>query len=196
MADHPFILEFPIQGSDFRPVTNHRRMREHRNLTLLLNVLLRGGTSLQPRRPEHFWAAVSWSESHPEIKWVQQWFFAKLGKAVIDELSLPPGNQLEELDPSEYYTGITGHDGQGLRVPADLDDSICCYFGLSAANRAKFNRAAFWMDMASLQWNISISLSFAALVSAVESLTERGRKHEFNCPCCGKPTQHEDPGPT
>jgi len=32
MAEHPFILEFPIQASDFWPVTNHRRMREHRKL--------------------------------------------------------------------------------------------------------------------------------------------------------------------
>jgi hypothetical protein len=48
MADHPFILEFPIKESDFWPITNHRRLREHRNLTLLLNVLLAGRTSLQP----------------------------------------------------------------------------------------------------------------------------------------------------
>jgi hypothetical protein len=49
-ADHPFILEFPIKASDFWPLTNYRRIREHRNLTLLLNLLLAGGTSLQPLR--------------------------------------------------------------------------------------------------------------------------------------------------
>jgi hypothetical protein len=38
MAAHPFIVEFPIDGApdDLWPITNHRRMREHRRLTLLL----------------------------------------------------------------------------------------------------------------------------------------------------------------
>ncbi|MGH7208416.1 MAG: hypothetical protein ACREIL_03425, partial [Nitrospiraceae bacterium] len=64
--------------------------------------------------------------------------------------------------------------GQGLRVPADLDDSICCYMQLSKANRDKFGRAGFWMDMASRQWTVSFSASFASLVIAIESLAERG----------------------
>jgi hypothetical protein len=195
MADHPFILEFPIKESDFGPITNHRRLGEHRNLTLLLNVLLAGRTSLQSRRSEHFWASVSWDNNRPEIKWVQQFFFAELGKAVIDELSPPAGERLEEVEPEEYYTKV-GHDGKGLRVPTDLDQSICCYTALSAGNRAKLDRATFWMDMASRQWNISVSASFAALVSAIESLTERGDTHKFECPICGKPTQHEVPGAT
>src|SRR6266404_2932414 len=38
MADHPFILEFPLQGSDIGSLRNHRRLRDHRHLTLLLNV--------------------------------------------------------------------------------------------------------------------------------------------------------------
>lgn len=222
MADHPFILEFPITASDYWRITNHRRMREHCNLTLLLNVLLAGRTSFQPRRSEHFWASVpcdhdrqkkkwlqkirqfvfwwsrcpgSASRTDYEIKWVQQSFFAVLGKAVIDELSPPAAEQLEEVEPEEYYTKV-GHDGKGLRVPADLDQSICCYTALSAGKRVKFDRATFWMDMASRQSNISVSASFAALVSAIESLIERGDIHKFKCPICGKPTQHEVPGAT
>ncbi len=195
MAEHPFILESPIKVSDFWPVTNHRRIRDHRNLTLLLNVLLAGRTSLQPRRSEHFWARVPRDDGRHEIKWVQQFFFAKLGKIVIDELSAPVGEKLEEVEPEEYYTTV-GHDGRGLRVPADLDKSIGCYAALSPENRAKFDRATFWIDMASRQWNISVSASFAALVSAIESLTKRGDIHQFRCPTCGKPAQHELPGAT
>ena len=41
-----------------------------------------------------------------------------------------------------------------------------------------------------------MSASFAALVSAIESLTERGAIHRFNCPACDEPTQHELPGAT
>ena len=64
--------------------------------------------------------------------------------------------QLEEMEPEEYYTKV-GHDGKGLRVPADLDQSICLYQQLERTNRAKFDRAAFWIDMARRQWNTSVS---------------------------------------
>jgi len=195
IADHPFILEFPIKGSGFSQITSHRRLREHRNLTLLLNVLLAGRMSLQPRRSDHFWARVPCDDNQPEIKWVEQFFFAKLGKTMLEELSAPSRKRLEEVESEEYYSNV-GHDGEGLHVPSDLDQSICTYTALSARNREKFDRATFWLDMASCQWNIAVSASFAALVSAIESLTERGNKHKIKCPDCGNPTQHEVPGAT
>jgi hypothetical protein len=162
-AEHPLILEFLIRASDLRPVTNHRRQREHRKLSLLLNILLAGRASLQPRRSESFWAIVPRDDDPFAIKWVQQNFLVMLDNLVIDELSPPAHEQLEELNPEEYYTPV-GHDGRGLRVPTDLEPSICRYQGLSPMHGAKFDRAAFWMDMASRQWNISISFSFAALI--------------------------------
>jgi hypothetical protein len=196
LAQHPFVLEFPIRASDFRPVTMRRWVREHRKLTHLLNVLLTGRTTLIPWRLEHFWALVPRDhDAGHEIKWVQQFFSANLGAAIVDELSPSAAEKLEEIEPEEYYTKI-GHDGKGLRVPTDLDESICCYTALSAEKGAKFDRATFWIDIASRQWNTSVSASFAALVSAIESLTERGKIHRFDCPTCGMPTQHEVPGAT
>jgi hypothetical protein len=194
IADHPFILEFPIKVSNYWPVTNHRRMQEHRKLTLLLNLLLAGRTSLQPRRSEHLWASVP--EDFPNVRWVQQFFFANLGEGVIDQLSPPSGEQIEEVEPQEYYTQV-GHDGRSLRVPADLDESICRYFNLSPTNRTKLDRATFWVDMASRQWTISLSSSFASLISAIESLTDRGTIHQTSCQkCAGRRFQHEVPGAT
>ncbi len=96
----------------------------------------------------------------------------------------------------EKYSAKVGQEGKGLRVPADLDESICCYMALSAENRARFDRATFWIDMAQRQWNASMSASFAALVSAIESLTERGKPHDFDCPVCGGKGKHEKPGCT
>jgi len=228
IADHPFILEFPIRASDFWQLTNYRRIREHRNLTLLLNLLLAGGTSLQPLRPEHFWACVrgddestsnyqralprsflsgvikrwfgAWSGKNlrprdaqsTEIKWVQQYYFANLGEVVIDQLSPPASEKVEELDRGP----TVGHDGKGLRVPADLDESICLYLNLDDKNRAKFDRAAFWMDMASRQWANAASSSFASLVTASESLTERGSIHRVYCETCKAESQHDVPGAT
>jgi hypothetical protein len=146
MAEHPFILEFPIMESNLWPITNHRRIREHRKITLLLNVLLAGHTTFQAQRAEHFWASIRYTDRH-EIKWVQRFYFAKLGSAVIDDLSPIATELLEEMEPEEYYSRV-GHDGRGLRVPADLDDSISLYQNLPSTQRDQFDRAAFWLEMA------------------------------------------------
>jgi len=195
IAEHPFILEFPTSACGLWSITNYRRLREHRKLTLLLNVLLAGRTSLPPPRPEHFWACVRGDDESTEIKWVQQFYSAKLGEVVIEQLSPLVGEPLEEIEAEEYYARV-GHDGKGLRLPTDLDDSICLYFQLSSSNRAKFDRATFWMDMASRQWTVSVSSSFASLVSAVESLTDRGIKHRVHCDDCKGFVEHEVPGAT
>jgi hypothetical protein len=173
MAEHPFILEFPVKASDLWPLTNHRRLREHRDLTLLLNVLLAGRVTFQPHRAQHFWAMINpLAGTNPEIRWVQQFYFGPLPEIVTDELSPPAAESIQEIDPNQYY-GQIGHDGKGLRVPTDLDDLICRYQQLSGSNRPKFNRAAFWMYQSARVWTLSMSASFAAVVSAVEALTDR-----------------------
>jgi len=170
-------------------------MREHHSLTRLLNVLLAGNTSSHLRRINHFWAYIPRDDGGYESKWVQQSFFVNFGECVIDKLSPPAAKQLEEVEPEEYYRRV-GHDGRGLRVPTDLDESICLYLQLSPANRAKFDRATFWMDMASRQWEMSVSSSFASLVSAIESLTGRGTTHTVYCQGCNGDAHHEVPGAT
>jgi hypothetical protein len=175
MAEHPFILEFPIQEARLWAITNHRRVRELRNLTLLLNILLWGRTNLQPRRHRHFWGCFHPEGADPEVRWVQNFFFAPLGECMLGALSPPAAERLEEIEPEPYYTAVMGIDGRGLRVPADLDNSICLYQGLTPARRVEFDRAAYWFDVASRQWEFSISASFTALVSAVESLINQDR---------------------
>jgi hypothetical protein len=131
MADHPFILGFPVIASDVWRITNYRWMRAHRDLTLLLNILLAGRTSFSPKRTEHFWARVpSSNNDFGEIKWVERFFTAELDGVVTDELTPPACEQLETVEP-EAYSAQVGHDLRPLRVPADLDESICLYFRLS-----------------------------------------------------------------
>ncbi len=175
IAEHPFILEFPVKAGGDIQVTNFRRMRAHRRLTFLLNVLLIGGTTIQPRRPRHLWVVLH----EPGVpfqgaKWAQEFYFASFGEIIRDELSPTATELLELVDPDAYYAKV-GHDGGSLRCPADLDESICCYTKLAKANRDKFDRAGFWLDMASRQWTLSFSASFASLVIAIEVLAESGR---------------------
>jgi hypothetical protein len=184
MAEHPFVLEFPIQESGLWAITNHRRLREHRNLTLLLNTLLRGRTNLQPRRSNHFWGCLHDDKGGMAIKWVQNFYCPGGGAAFLDSPSPLAAERLVVIESDSYYTQIMGIDGQGLRVPDDLDESICRYQGLAPVRREEFDRAAYWLDIASCQWHFSMSASFAALVSAVESLGNRAHKptrrfHDF-----------------
>lgn len=194
-AQHPFILEFPLMETRRWPVTNYRRMRDHRSLTLLLNVLLNTRVSLMPRRTPHFWAAVPDPDGPGRTEWVPQAFSAKLGPPVQDQLSPPTATRIETVSP-EQYADIMGIDGKPLRLPDDLDESICAYRALSRENREKFDRAAFWLDIGSANRETSVSVTFAALVSAVEALTERGESHLFDCPVCKQKGTHEPVGAT
>jgi hypothetical protein len=172
-AENPFILEFPVEASEFWPLTNYRCRREHRELTCLLNILLAGHVSFQSERSQSFWAAIYAGEGNePNIRWVQQYYFASLEEVITSELSPSSSRRIEEIEPDQYY-GKIGLDGRGSRVPTDLDDLICRYQQLSEVNRCKFNRAAFWMYQSIRVWTISASSSFAAVVSAVEALTDR-----------------------
>jgi hypothetical protein len=77
LAEHPFILEFPLRKSESWPITNFRRIQTHRRLTALLNILLAGSTTVQPRRSRHLWATDAHDETQ-RIRWVQEFYFAKL----------------------------------------------------------------------------------------------------------------------
>ena len=172
MADHPFILEFPIKSSDHWPLTNYRRMREHRRMTRLLNLLVAGSTSISSSS-KHFWGTDTFPSSSRESKWVQRAFFADLGPLVVDEISSSASEKLEELAPEVYFTEV-GRDGRGLCVPADLDDLICSYLNLDERNRDKFDRAAFWMDMAGRQWG-DFSFVFVRISRDTVRVVDRAR---------------------
>jgi hypothetical protein len=79
----------PLMVASLNALTNYRRLRKHRDLTLLLNILLVGGTKSMGFRPTHFWAVDPADLSH-NSKWVQQGFFAPLGPWIIDGVNAGP----------------------------------------------------------------------------------------------------------
>ncbi len=100
-ADHPFILEFPLMVSSVDALTNYRRSRKHRDLTLLLNVLLVSGAKSMEFRHPSSWAHEA-TDLSQKSKWVTQGFSAPLGALLTDQLSVPAAPKLEELAPEEY----------------------------------------------------------------------------------------------
>src|SRR5262249_3501492 len=76
LAQHPFVFEFPFMETSIPAIRSYRWAREHRRLTLLLNVLLAGRTSLQRQRPKEFWAYVRPATGPAQTLWVQEGFSA------------------------------------------------------------------------------------------------------------------------
>jgi len=70
-------------------------------------------------------------------------FLANVGRSVIADLSPSASELLDQVIAADYYAEGGRGAGTGLRVPADLDESICLYQQLSPTNRARFDRAAF-----------------------------------------------------
>jgi Apea-like HEPN len=87
----------------------------------------------------------------------------------------PPRARQVRSDVAKKYYGV-GLDGREMRVASDLDDSIYRYQHLPSDLKSKFDRAAYWMSMASRQWTDSMSASFASLVIAAEALAGDGSK--------------------
>jgi hypothetical protein len=188
------MLEFPIEESDYWPLTNYRRRREGRRLSLLLNVLLEATVYIRPFQNRSFWAEVP-TDGGYDTRWVNENWKSVPEPPVIGGLSPTHVGPLPQLEPGAYY-GTPGPHYLSLHVPSDLDGSIRNYQRLSEENRGKFDRATFWMQMASRQWSLSPSASFASLVSAAEALTERGERHPAFCETCAVTIQHEVPGAT
>jgi hypothetical protein len=188
-ADYPFILEFPVIHTSIDQVTNHRRIRKHRDLTLLLNILLFGGAKFMGSRPPNVWV-LDLDNLGRNSEWVQQGFNAPFGPPLIGSLSAPAADQLEEVAPDKYDEPVVTDE---LRVPSDLDQSIWLYEALSDSDREKFDRAAFWFSTSSRMWDTSMSASFTALAFAIESMSIGRNVCEVLCPTCGSAIES---GPT
>ena len=194
IADHPFVFEFPIQDSGFFEVKNLRRRREHRSYCRLLNLLLTAKITFPPDRHRSLWARVPKDENMTP-RWVQEFYSVDFGNIFADQLSTPKGRELQAVPASQYYEEI-GHDGRGLRVPDDLDETLVTYQKLSRDHKSRFDRALYWLSLSSRQWEESMSASFASLVATVESLLERSETHTAYCEKCKKDKTHEASGPT
>lgn len=117
-TDHPFILEFPIRDADYWPITNYRRIREHRRLTLTLNTLLAGRMSVQnARRPGQSWGCFDREGGEFEYRWVTNSYFGQLGQCVLNAPSPLSAERLEVIPADRYFDEVRGIDGRGLAFP-------------------------------------------------------------------------------
>ena len=194
-AEHPFILEFPVQTSAHSPITYRRLFREHRRITLLLNLLCIDRMSADSTPNEHCWALVPEDNSRNSTKYVQLSYMESPGSFLLDELSSTDQPSLQVRETIEYYSRFN-YTSDPLTVPDELDSYLFRYHLLSIDDRDRLNRAMYWLDMSSRLFHRSYSLAFSSLVTCIESLLVRGTHHNVYCELCDRNSQHEVPGPT
>lgn len=89
-ADHPFILEFPMRDAGCPAITNYRRVRDHRRLTLMLNTVLAGRMTVQnAERAGHSWGQFPGDDGEREVRWVRNLYLGELGQPVVDRSGRP-----------------------------------------------------------------------------------------------------------
>lgn len=194
IAEHPFVLEYSYKSVVSESVTKYRANVAFQRITLLLNALLIGRTSSQPSSGTSMWTSRLVNEV-PHYEWSHQGYFASLADYPPTSELLATQSELASIPDVAYY-GVIGLDGNGLRVPESLDDSLAKFFALDSVSAAKMTRALYWFDVAGRVYSLSMSASFAALVSSIEALTERGNEQNVLCPNCGHVVTRETPGAT
>jgi hypothetical protein len=192
LAEHPFILEFPLTDGGFWQVTNFRRRQTHRSLTLLLNLLLNCRVNLLDRQAEPAWVLLQRPDGI-EFVCSPRSFVVNFGEVISDNPREPVSAALQEADPLEYYD-LARWRGPTLCVPKDLDERIALYLSLGEPERDRLDRGLFWLDMAHRQFGQSISASFASLVTSIEAFLDRGQRHVVECKDCGgRKVEHYTP---
>lgn len=187
IAENPFVLEFPFVQSGISRIDNYRLGREHCRYCRVLNVILFSHIQFHGIRQKKFWAQLWPKDGQPdsvEYRWVQNGYFVDIGEVVAEGHSSPSDPLAMVFSSSVYYLPQTFH-GDYLTVPDNLDSLLCNYQSLTLENKEKFDRAAYWFDIAYRQWEISASASYFSLVAAIEALSGKVESDKVKCDQCG-----------
>ena len=195
IADHPFILEFPIKSSSDGFVTNNRAMRRALELTWTLNTLLPIAISRIGPRTQHLWGLVPSDQleapRQETVKWVQEYYAIDNLPIQYADFSPQCAERVREILHDEYYNS-TYIMSDVLVLPDSLSGMLEKADRLPFVDRRRFLRAVRWFYASRPLHFHLISSCFVALVCAIESLIPE-LEQQMICPECKK---DRSPGPT
>jgi len=191
-ADHPFVLEYPLQCSQTPQVRYLRRRKNAVEWAWVLNALLYGSIKYSGSRPRQMWAIQS-RESNFVPFWAQE-FYTVPGFRAFTSILSAQGDPLPVVPADSYF----GDDKARANLPIDMfflpdnfDLLVGAFLNLDSDSRRRFLRSAAAIYMAGELWEVSISSCFLACAQAIETLVDR--PSATPCPTCGKDS---GPGPT
>jgi len=194
IADHPFVLEFPIKKSRNGYISMSRRTRGMFERTWVLNALLRSSIRTIGPRSRQLW--VIWSDvilpTRDQVKFVQESYTIDGFVGEATDFGCRDERQVPNVAENEYYSPTLRSSSDELEVPANLSALLEAFEGLAANDRVLFVRAARWVSLANEHWEVSASSYFMDLVAAIETLMPSTRSIT-KCPTCNRDV---GPGPT
>lgn len=189
---HPAIIEFSYLASSNAHIDIYRK--ENRMIVLfdLINLLVFGGINWRSKYLKKHWVYLPVDEREPhfpsEVAFLQEGYVFHDASSVKDDLGFTVNNQWPDVSREESKTY---YNKPGISVWSDftLPDSFEYYLGkfseLSKSDSRAFSRALHWFKKSSDVYTISHSLSYSALVYALEGLLEKP-VNTGKCPTCNR----------
>lgn len=194
LGENPALLEFAYESSPNSRVDAHRRNKRKLEILGFLSVLIAGHLNWHSVGGEQQWVALpsnefsSGGDSTPDYGCQSIGYYTREAWPKKDEKGFSTSNEWREIpveDRRAYYNRDAVLDGRPLTFPDVLDLSVSTYEALSSKAQEEFQRAAYWLKKSSDMSRISQSLSFCALVYALEGLIDKPKKID-DCVECGK----------
>lgn len=195
-GENPIVLEFQAEVNNDYPDDQRRLAERFFDTSLVLSALVAG--LRVPDRQVKSWAYVQ-DEPHAAAGRTQPvtvtyWTFGPASTSIpgasddgfTDTSALSP---LPTLPHDEYYSrhGVGGDDW--FIIPNSLADSLDRLGRLDAASRARFVRAAYWLNHAYSVWETSHSATYMAIAQCIEAMLPEGTTQW--CGTCKRP--HDEP---
>jgi len=190
MAMHPLVVEFAYPGTGHSLVRLVRQRFRTWELGLLLNLMLYAQVHVHGDRHSHHWVI----DPDPEFqaKYLNEGYHLPGFVVEADSFSSVEGlARMPERPDDTYYTRPGIGSGDVADVPASLSDLLDRYFAMTAPERMRVLRAAYWLRHASDVWDLSHTAYHIAVVNAIEVMLAPGETDP--CPTCG---MNRAPGPT
>jgi hypothetical protein len=200
MCHHPLIIEYKFVVDETpRTFPDGQEMPQwiinNDDAARKLNELLLLITTFSFFRVFVYQNAQSWfipmeksDDSIREVIWGQQTYYYKDFEYKIGGFSDNDLNLISRIDPSEYFNRYGRPTDQEFDLPESIDVLFDKYFGLDEVAKKAFLSSASLLSQGIKLWSEHPSLSFASLVSSLETLISfdhKGIKVE-TCKECGQ----------
>lgn len=184
LGDWPFLLEAIFTSPPHPKATISARMREGNTLRLLLPVLIRG-PRFQPNfySPLKLWVIPTQADvTQPQWPLYAQEYYDVPGRAIGDPnlTDMTPREAARLVPPQDYYV-LKGRTGdEVVEIPSNLESLFDAFYALAPELQAIYLRSCYWFNLGRVVFHYSASMSFLALVVAIESLIAKEAPHVCN----------------
>lgn len=199
-CDHPFILEYKfdspeniIDDEESTPqfiLDNECAANKETEITLLLSVFSENYFFYY--KSERSWFHSFNQENDDTIYWGQQGYYIKGFKDRIDALSGVDIEEIGSIDPNVHFNRIGHYFDHKLDLPSNISYSFHAYYELSQEIKDVFLSSASLLHQGIGLWATHPSLSFASIISSLETLIAYQNRLDVPqpCECCGQKNFH------